>query len=152
MRIRLAGEGEVGPGGGPAGDLYIEVREREHPVFTREGDDLHCELRVPMTAAALGTSDRVRHARRRGGDRIRPGTQPGSVMTLSARGVPHLRRTGRGDLHLHVVVDVPTKLDGEQERLLRELADPARRADRRRRQRRACCTGSAAPGVDRTGR
>ncbi len=122
MRIRLAGEGEVGPGGGPAGDLYIEVREREHPVFTREGDDLHCEMRVPMTAAALGTTIEFETLDGEEEISIRPGTQPGSVITLSARGVPHLRRTGRGDLHLHVVVDVPTKLDGEQERLLRELA------------------------------
>jgi molecular chaperone DnaJ len=122
MRIRLAGEGEVGPGGGPAGDLYIEVREREHPVFTREGDDLHCELRIPMTAAALGTSIAFETLDGSEEITIRPGTQPGSVITLSARGVPHLRRNGRGDLHLHVVVDVPTKLDGDQERLLRELA------------------------------
>jgi molecular chaperone DnaJ len=122
MRIRLAGEGEVGPGGGPAGDLYIEVAEREHPVFTREGDDLHCELRVPMTAAALGTSIEFETLDGEEEISIRPGTQPGSVIDLTARGVPHLRRTGRGDLHLHVVVEVPTKLDGEQERLLRELA------------------------------
>ena len=56
MRIRLAGEGEVGPGGGPPGDLFVEVHEKPHPVFTREGDDLHCTLTIPMTAAALGTS------------------------------------------------------------------------------------------------
>ena len=56
MRIRLSGQGEVGPGGGPAGDLYIEIRELPHDIFTREGDDLHCHVSLPMTAAALGTS------------------------------------------------------------------------------------------------
>src|SRR3954471_23431189 len=56
MRLRLSGEGEVGPGGGPAGDLYVEIRERPHPIFTRDADDLHCRVTLPMTAAALGTS------------------------------------------------------------------------------------------------
>src|SRR3954451_11798388 len=56
MRIRLTGHGEVGPGGGPAGDLYVEVHERPHPVFTRDGEDLHCRVTLPMTAAALGTT------------------------------------------------------------------------------------------------
>src|SRR3978361_2248266 len=56
MRIRLTGEGEVGPGGGPSGDLFVEVVERAHPVFQRDGDDLHCRQVVPMTAAALGTT------------------------------------------------------------------------------------------------
>src|SRR3954454_23216832 len=75
MRIRLAGYGEVGPGGGPAGDLYVEVRERKHPVFTREGSDLHCELRVPMTAAALGTSIEFETLDGEEEISIRPGTQ-----------------------------------------------------------------------------
>src|SRR3954471_11724408 len=56
MRIRLTGHGEIGPGGGPAGDLYVEISERQHPVFTRDGEDLHCRVTVPMTAAALGTT------------------------------------------------------------------------------------------------
>jgi molecular chaperone DnaJ len=122
MRIRLSGEGEVGPGGGPAGDLYVEIAERTHDVFEREGDDLHCKVSLPMTAAALGTKLVLTTL---DGDEdidIRPGTQPGTVMTLRARGVPHLRGTGRGDLHVHVEVKTPTQLDAEQERLLRELA------------------------------
>jgi molecular chaperone DnaJ len=122
MRIRLAGEGEVGPGGGPAGDLYVEVHEREHPVFSREGDDLHCEMSLPMTAAALGTSLPLRTLDGEEQLDIRAGTQPGSVISLRERGVPHLRSVGRGTLHVHVNVLTPTRLDAEQERLLRELA------------------------------
>lgn len=127
MRIRLSGEGEVGPGGGPAGDLYVEVDEREHPVFERDGVDLHCKVTLPMTSAALGTA--VSLATLDGEEQvvIRPGTQPGSVVTLRARGVPHLRGVGRGDLLVHVEVETPTRIDAEQERLLRELA--ARRGE-----------------------
>jgi len=122
MRIRLSGEGEVGPGGGPAGDLYVEVVEREHPVFSREGDDLHCTVTLPMTAAALGTHVPLSTL---DGDEtldIAPGTQPDEVLTLRARGVPHLRATGRGDLHVHLRIEVPTRLDTKQEDLLRDLA------------------------------
>jgi molecular chaperone DnaJ len=122
MRIRLTGEGEVGPGGGRPGDLYLEVHEREHPVFSREGDDLHCEVHLPMTAAALGTSVSLPTLDGEEKLTVRPGTQPGHVVTLHARGVPHLHASGRGDLHVHVKVDIPTRLDAEQERLLRDLA------------------------------
>ena len=122
MRIRLSGEGEVGPGGGPAGDLYVEVHEREHPVFTREGDDLHCEVRVPMTGAALGTSVVLETLDGAEQLEIRPGAQPGQVITLSGRGVPHLRSHGRGNLYVHLSVTIPHRLDSDQEALLRELA------------------------------
>ena len=122
MRIRLSGEGEVGPGGGPAGDLYVEVREKAHPVFTRDGDDLHCTLSLPMTAAALGTVLKLETLDGEEELDISPGTQPDAVITLRARGVPHLRGTGRGDLLAHLDVEVPTRLDGRQEELLRELA------------------------------
>lgn len=122
MRIRLSGQGEVGPGGGPAGDLYIEVSEQPHDTFTRDGADLHCRITLPMTAAALGT-DLVLPTL--DGDEkldIRPGTQTGAVLTIRGKGVPRLRSSARGDLHVHVDVRVPTRLDEEQERLLRELA------------------------------
>jgi molecular chaperone DnaJ len=122
MRIRLTGHGEVGPGGGPAGDLYVEIHERPHPVFTREGADLHCRVTLPMTAASLGTTLNLETL---DGDEeldIRPGTQSGSVLTLRGRGAPRLRATGRGSLHVHVEVATPTRLDAEQEKLLRELA------------------------------
>src|SRR4051812_1151222 len=123
MRLRLSGEGEVGPGGGPPGDLYVEIRERPHPVFTREGDDLHCKVTLPMTAAALGTSVTLETLDGTESLTVKPGTQSGSVLTLRARGVPHLSRgVGRGDLHVHLEVLTPSHVDGEQERLLRELA------------------------------
>jgi molecular chaperone DnaJ len=122
MRIRLSGEGEVGPGGGPSGDLYVEVHEKPHPLYTRDGDDLHCRMTVPMTAAALGTVLKLETLDGEEELDIAPGTQPEAVLTLRARGVPHLRGTGRGDLHVHLDVQVPTRLDTEQERLLRELA------------------------------
>ena len=123
MRVRLSGEGEVGPGGGPPGDLYVEIREREHPVFHREGDDLHCTVSLPMTAAALGTQVTVTTLDGEEALELKPGTQSGTVLSLRARGVPHLSRAvGRGDLHVHIEVVTPTRLDAEQERLLRELA------------------------------
>jgi molecular chaperone DnaJ len=123
MRLRLSGEGEVGPGGGPAGDLYVEVRQREHPLFTRDGDDLHCRVDLPMTAAALGTEVKLETLDGAETLTVKPGTQSGHVQTLRARGVPHLDRgVGRGDLHVHYEVQTPSKLDAEQERLLRELA------------------------------
>lgn len=122
MRIRLNGEGEVGPGGGPAGDLYIEIHEREHPQFDREGDDLHCQLKIPMTTAVLGASVDLETLDSTEKITVKPGTQPGATITLNARGVPHLRRGGRGDLYVHVAVEIPTKLGGEQEKLIRELA------------------------------
>jgi len=122
MRIRLSGEGEVGPGGGPQGDLYVQVVEREHDVFERDGDDLHCKVSLPMTAAALGTSLTLTTLDGEETIDIKPGTQSGEVIRLRARGVPHLRGVGRGDLHVHVEVRTPTHVDGEQERLLRDLA------------------------------
>lgn len=123
MRIRLTGQGEIGTGGGPAGDLYVEIHELAHDVFRREGPDLHCTITVPMTAAALGTElpidsiDGVaEHVE------IKPGTQSGAVITLRGKGVVHLRDVRRGDLHVHVEVRTPTRLDGEQEKLLRDFA------------------------------
>jgi molecular chaperone DnaJ len=122
MRIRLAGQGEVGPGGGPAGDLYVEVRERPHDTFSRKGDDLHCRVTVPMTAAALGTKLTIKTLDGEEVVEVKPGTQPGSTQRIKARGVPHLRGAGRGDLFVHLDVRTPTRLDAEQERVLREFA------------------------------
>jgi molecular chaperone DnaJ len=128
MRVRLAGQGEVGSGGGPAGDLYVEVEEIPHEVFTREGVDLHCVLPLPMTAAALGTTVRLPSLFE--GEEleldIEPGIQTGTVRTLRGRGMPRLRSSGRvdgrGDLMVHIEVLTPTKLDARQIELLRELA------------------------------
>src|SRR5262249_31012721 len=111
------------PGGGPPGDLYVEIRERRHPLFTRDGDDLHCQVTLPMTAAALGTSIKLETLDGEESVDVKPGTQAGTVITLRARGVPHLSRgVGRGDLHVHLDVETPTRLDPEQEALVRQLA------------------------------
>ncbi|MEP6697085.1 MAG: molecular chaperone DnaJ [Pseudonocardiales bacterium] len=122
MRIRLTGQGEVGAGGGPPGDLYVEVHERPHEFFTREAEDLHCELTLPMTAAALGTSTSLTTLDGEEQLDISAGVQAGTVITLRARGVPRLRSSTRGDLHVHINVATPTRLDAEQEALLRRLA------------------------------
>jgi molecular chaperone DnaJ len=124
MRIRLAGQGEVGPGGGPPGDLYIEINELAHETFTREGSNLHCTIGVPMTSAALG-NDLVLPTLDDGEEKIeiRPGTQGGTVLHLRGKGVPKLRSSARGDLYVHVEVRTPTRLDDEQEQLLRTLAE-----------------------------
>ena len=132
-RVQLAGEGEVGPGGGPAGDLYVEILVAPHPTFTRRGGDLHCTVTLPMTAAALGTTITLPtlEADLESGAgsgvemafdlELRPGTQSGTQQVLAGRGVPGLRG-GRGDLIVTIVVDTPTRLDSRQEELLRELA------------------------------
>jgi molecular chaperone DnaJ len=122
MRIRLSGEGEVGPGGGPPGDLYVEINELPHALLQRDGDDLHCTVTLPMTAAALGTTVKVPALDSEEELDVRAGTQSGQVIKLRGRGVPHLRGVGRGDLVVHVVVATPTKLDPTQEEMLRELA------------------------------
>jgi molecular chaperone DnaJ len=121
-RIQLAGEGEVGMGNGPAADLYVEIHERAHEVFQRRGDDLHCTLSMPMTAAALGATIPLETLDGLEQIDIRPGTQAGQVIPLHGRGVTHLRAAGRGDLLIHVDVETPTKVDARQEELLRELA------------------------------
>ncbi len=121
-RIQLAGEGEVGPGGGPAGDLYVEIAEEPHSIFQRRGDDLHCTVTLPMTAAALGTKVPLETLDGLEELDIRPGTQSGQSIPLHGRGIKHLRGSGRGDLVVHVEVRTPDRLDPEQEDLLRRLA------------------------------
>ena len=133
-RVQLAEEGEVGPGGGPAGDLYVEIHVAPHDVFTRQGNDLHCTVTVPMTAAALGTTLTIptleADVASEGSDpeletsfelEVHPGTQSGMEQVLRGRGVPGLRG-GRGDLVVTVAVETPGRLDARQEELLRELA------------------------------
>jgi molecular chaperone DnaJ len=122
MRIRLAQQGEVGPGGGPAGDLYVEIHERPHDVYSRKDDDLHCRVTLPMTAAALGSRITIKTLDGEEHLDVRPGTQPGATLRIRGKGVPHLRGQGRGDLFVHLDVRTPIKLDAEQERLLREFA------------------------------
>lgn len=120
--LRLSGRGAVGPRGGPPGDLYVEIRVRDHPVFRRHGDDLLADVHVAATQAALGAS--VSFDTIDGPEilRIAAGTQSGKVIRLRDRGVPRLQGRGRGDLLLTVAVDTPTDLSSEEEDLLRRLA------------------------------
>jgi molecular chaperone DnaJ len=121
-RIPLTGEGEVGHGAGPAGDLYVEVAVNRHPTFQRRGDDLHATIEVPMTAAALGATLAMETFDGPRDLDVRRGTQSGDTVTLRGLGVTHLRGTGRGDVVVHTMVQTPTKLDAAQEDLLRQLA------------------------------
>jgi molecular chaperone DnaJ len=121
-RIQLTGEGEVGHGAGPAGDLYVEVAVNRHPTFQRRGDDLHATIEVPMTAAALGATLAMETFDGPRDLDVRCGTQSGDTVTLRGLGVTHLRGTGRGDVVVHTMVQTPTKLDAAQEDLLRQLA------------------------------
>ncbi len=122
--LRLAGRGPAGPRGGRPGDLYVQIRVKPHPRFTRDGHDLHCELHLALTQAVLGaalkfeTLDGVE-------DLVIPqGTQPGTQFRLRSRGVPDVRGGNkRGDLIVTVVVEIPTHLDGEQEDLFRKIAE-----------------------------
>ena len=122
-RIQLTGEGEVGPNGGPAGDLYIEVMVQPHSVFERQGDELHCVLTLPMTSAALGTTVKFDTLDGEQEIDVRPGIQPGAILTLRGLGAARLRGGGRGDLYVHIDVAIPTKLDDAQATLLKQLAD-----------------------------
>ena len=122
-RIQLSGEGEVGPNGGPAGDLFIEIVVASHPMFERRGDELHCVVTVPMTAAALGTSMSLDTLNGPTDIQIKPGTQSGESVLLKGHGAARLRSSGRGDLYVHLSVQTPTRLDAEQEALLRQLAE-----------------------------
>jgi molecular chaperone DnaJ len=132
-RVQLSGEGEVGPGGGPAGDLYVEIQVRPHPVFVRDGHDLRCRATVPMTAAALGTTLKLPllEADVASPDSdvpvwcdldIKPGTQSGTEMVVRGRGMPSLRTGVRGDVVVTIDVETPSRLDERQQELLRELA------------------------------
>lgn len=121
-RLQLVGQGEVGPGGGPAGDLYVEVHVEPHPVFSREGDDLQCTLRVPMSAAALGTTVELETLDGPRTVQVAPGTQFGERIVLPDLGAPRLRGRGRGDLNVVVEVQTPTGLSDQQRDLLAQLA------------------------------
>ena len=122
-RIQLAGRGEAGVAGGPNGDLYLEIRVREHDVFTRQGDDLHATMTVPMTAAALGTEVKVDTFDGEQVVTIEPGTQSGHVVTLKNLGAARLQGNGRGDMKITLNVETPTKLTDEQRELLTKLAE-----------------------------
>lgn len=121
MRLHMPGYGEAGPGGGPNGDLYLEIRVREHETFTREGDNLAALVEISMMDAVFGTSTTIPGL---DGDialDIPAGTQPGDLLRIPDRGVTHLRSNKRGDLEVTLQVRIPTKLDARQKDLLREF-------------------------------
>ena len=121
-RIQLQGEGETGPNGGPAGDLFVEIVVAPHPIFERHGEELHCVVTVPMALAALGTSVDLDTLDGTETVTIAGGTQPGHVITVRGKGASRLRGGGRGDLFVHVDVAVPRNLDSRQQKLLREFS------------------------------
>ncbi len=121
--LRLQGRGAAGPRGGPPGDLYVQFRIAPHPVFRRDGVDLHADLHIPVTQAMLGadvefeTLDGVEHIT------VPPATPTGHTFRFRNKGVPVVNRGGRGALHVHVVIDLPHDLTEEQEELVRKLAE-----------------------------
>jgi molecular chaperone DnaJ len=120
-RIRLAGEGEAGPQGGPAGDLYVQVAVRDHEFFTRDGMDLHCEVPVSIVDAALGGELEIPTMGGRVKLKIPAETQTGKQFRLRGKGVPAVRGSGVGDLICHAVVETPVRLNSRQKELLREF-------------------------------
>lgn len=121
-RLRIHGKGGGGIGGGPPGDLYLDIRVGSDPLFAREGDDLIVERQVKFTAAALGTTlevptmDGTKHIK------VPAGIQPGTKIRLKGFGFPHMGKTGRGDLYVRIGVSVPDQLTAPQRELLEELA------------------------------
>jgi len=122
VRVRLAGEGEPGAHGGPPGDCYCMVEVEEHPFLTRDGRDLHCEVPIGFTQAALGATVDVPTLEGPKPLQIARGIQSGDVIKVRGLGMPEVRGRGIGDLHVHVQVEVPRTLTPRAEELLRELA------------------------------
>jgi molecular chaperone DnaJ len=120
-RIRLAGEGEAGPAGSPAGDLYVEVRVREHAIFQREGDDLYCEVPIRISQAALGDAVRVPTLNGDTEIKIPAETQSGKVFRLRGKGVKSVRSRNTGDLLCRAVVETPVNITARQRELLNEF-------------------------------
>jgi molecular chaperone DnaJ len=121
MRIRSAGNGEPGTNGGPAGDLYIEIRLKKHETFERDGDDLHCVVPVTMTTAALGGEIEVPTLAGQAAIDIPEGTQAGKKFRLRGKGIKGVRSSYPGDLYCHVAVETPVKLTEHQRKLMKEL-------------------------------
>ena len=121
MRIRSAGNGEPGTNGGPAGDLYIEIRIKDHDIFERDGDDLHCTVPVSFTTVALGGSIEVPTLAGQAEIELPEGTQHGKTFRLRGKGIKGLRSSYPGDLYAHVSVETPVKLTEHQRKLLKEL-------------------------------
>jgi molecular chaperone DnaJ len=120
-RIRLSGEGEAGPPGSPPGDLYVEVHVREHEVFQRDGDDLHCEIPIRISQAALGGTVRVPTLDGEAEIRVPAETQTGKLFRLRGKGVKSVRSRTPGDLLCKVVVETPVNLTAQQRELLEKF-------------------------------
>lgn len=122
QQIRLAGEGQPGQNGGPTGNLYIEIQVKPHQFFRRRQDDILVNLNINVAQAALGADIEVPTVDGNTRLNIPAGTQPGKVFTIKARGVPHLRSSGRGDELVVVNVEVPNRLTADQRKLFEQLA------------------------------
>ena len=120
-RLRMQGEGEAGPNGGPAGDLYIYIKVKPHKLFKREEDDILCDYEISFTQAALGDEVEVPTLEGKVSLNIPEGTQGGTTFRLRGRGFPRLRGYGRGDQHVKIKVVTPTHLNAEQKELLKKL-------------------------------
>jgi molecular chaperone DnaJ len=120
-QIRLAGEGEAGEYGGPAGDLYVEIRIKPHAIFKRDGDDLYCEMPVSFVTAALGGELEIPTLGGRASLKIPPETQSEKLFRLRSKGVKNVRSGRIGDLYCRVTVETPVKLTERQRELLREF-------------------------------
>jgi len=120
-RIKLSGEGEHGIDGGPAGDLYVMIRVKDHAIFEREGADLYCEVPISFSQATLGIELEVPTLEGKARLKIPPGTQTHKIFRLRAQGIAHLRGGGRGDLHVRIVIETPSKITPRQRELLEEF-------------------------------
>jgi molecular chaperone DnaJ len=127
MRIRSAGNGEPGVNGGPNGDLYIEIRIKQHEVFERDGDDLHCTVPVGLTLAALGGSVQVPTLGGKAEIDLPEGTQHGKTFRLRGKGIKGVRSSYPGDLYCHISLETPVKLTEHQRKLLKELDESLRK-------------------------
>ena len=127
MRIRSAGNGEPGTNGGPSGDLYIEIRVKQHDIFERDGDDLHCTVPVGLTTVTLGGTIEVPTLGGNAEIDLPEGTQHGKTFRLRGKGIKGIRSSYPGDLYAHIAVETPVKLTEHQRKLLKELDESFRK-------------------------
>lgn len=121
--ISLRGGGDPGLKGGPNGDLYVNIRVKSHPLFSRQGNNVVCDVPITFTQAALGAELEVPTLDGKVKYTVPEGTQTGSVFRLKGKGIPYLRGNGRGDQYVKVTIEVPKKLNDKQKALLREFAE-----------------------------
>jgi molecular chaperone DnaJ len=122
QRLRLSGEGEAGPGGGPAGDLYVVIHVQEHPFFQRDGNDLYCEIPLNFTTLALGGDITIPTLDGDAPFTVPESTQTGTMFRLRGQGMPDVSGRGKGDLLVTVKVITPKKISREQRKLLEQLS------------------------------